>query len=56
MPGKKHEFIVPLARLYDLTVADTYSVTIRISLEDKKDDAINLIIKGIKLELHEPRE
>jgi hypothetical protein len=56
LPGKKVIIPVPLARLYDLTVADTYTMTIRRRVTQTAGKPISLVIGKIKLKVEEPKE
>jgi hypothetical protein len=52
--GQERALSIPISRLFDLSTVDTYTVTVRCALEDKRDNAIELIAKGIILNLEEP--
>ena len=54
--GKKLEVNVPLSRLFDLTIADSYKLTIRCRFnEEDEDNLIDLVIKETKLVINEPK-
>jgi len=53
-PNGKKTILVPLGRLFDLTVAGTYSIDVSRVLNETAEKPIRLLIKGAQLEIQEP--
>lgn len=52
-PGAKKVITLPLSRLFDLSVADIYIITVRRTLNENSEKPIKMIIDKIKLAIEE---